>query len=291
MRLLKVIVLGAASKLDVAEDTITALACMDVTDVRRGEAHFEIEGWVPEAWLGELSSLIEDASDGLAFVSVNEAAETAEAPVLLQNQTIAKPFEVLVEMFSLPGRGDFDPTRITSLMLPLFFGFIVGDAGYGVVLLVTAWTIRRRVTTPIGRLTARILAMGGAWAVGFGVLVFHEVFAFLVVVPLLGGPIIDRRVDIILLLVISIAVGLVHLALGLLIGFRDERRRAGLRLAVLRKASWLIIEAGAVVLGLVAVGLIAGASAPWALALLGLGVLLVGLGGGYTDVIEVPSFL
>lgn len=291
MRLAKITVIGVPAKQEAAEDTITALRCVDVTDVRTGESHFEIAGWVPETWLGELSSIMEEATDGLAVVTVEQGSRTAEAPILLRNPKIEKPFEVLVEMFSLPGRDDFDPTRITSLVLPLFFGFIIGDFGYGIVLMAAAWWVRRRVRTPVGILTSRILALGGGWAAIFGLVVFHEAFAFTVEVPGLDGPLLDRRVDILPLLVLSIVIGLAHLALGLLIGFRDERRRAGLRLAVLHKASWLLVEAGAVLLALSLVGAIAGFATTWALALMGAGVLLVALGGGLPDVIEIPSFL
>lgn len=291
MRLAKITVIGVPAKLEAGEDTITALRCVDVTDVRMGEGHFEITGWVPETWLGELSIVMEEATGGLAVVAVDEEARKAEAPILLRNPKIAKPFEVLVEMFSLPGRDDFDPTRITSFVLPLFFGFIIGDLGYGLVLMAAAWWVRRRVRTPVGTLTSQILALGGAWAALFGLLVFHEAFAFVLDVPWLNGPLLDRRVDIMALLVLSIGVGLAHLALGLIIGFRDERRRAGLRLAVLHKASWLILEAGAVLLALSLLGVIAGFATGWALALMGAGILLVTLGGGLPDVIEIPSFL
>lgn len=289
--LAKIVVIGVPQTLEAAEDTITALRCMDVTDARQGETHFEIAGWVPQTWFDELSGILEEATEGRAIVTIDEGARRAEAPVLLKNPKLAQPFEVLVEMFSLPGRDDFDPTRITSLFLPLFFGFIIGDAGYGLVLVWAAWIVHRRVPTPVGALTSRILALGGAWAMLVGLFVFQEAFAFGFGLPLLDGPLLDRHVDIMALLALSIGVGLAHVALGLFIGFRDERRRAGLRVAVLRKASWLMIEAGAILLALDLLGSIAGVAKVWALAILGTGILLVALGGGMTDVIEIPSFL
>jgi V/A-type H+-transporting ATPase subunit I len=289
-RLARIVVMGVAAKLELAEDVITALCCMDVTDVQRGGTHFEITGWVPEAWLSEFESIMEEVSEGVVIVAADDKAEGAQAPILMENPNYAKPFEVLVEMFSLPGRGEFDPTLITTLVLPLFFGFVIGDIGHGALLVLLAWFVGHRVRTPVGRLASRILGIGGAWAIAVGIAIFHEAFAFSINIPGMGEPLLDRRIDIAPLLVVSLIIGVVHLALGLAVGFWYERRRAGIRLAVLRKASWLILEAGGVLFVLAFLGVIAGAAQVWALAMVALGVLLVGIGGGFVDVIEIPSF-
>ena len=79
--------------------------------------------------------------------------------------------------------------------------------------------------------------------------------------------------------------------IGLLVGFRALRRRQGLRIAFLRKMSWIILEHGAFVLMLGFAGFIAGTFWYFGLGVIAAGVALLAWGGSLTDVVEVPSFI
>ena len=61
-----------------------------------------------------------------------------EVPVVLRNPAFAKPFEVLLRIFPPPTYGTFDPTVVNAVGVPFFFGLIVGDVGYGAILLLLA---------------------------------------------------------------------------------------------------------------------------------------------------------
>lgn len=63
-----------------------------------------------------------------------------------------RPFQLLVEMYALPVREDYDPTFATFLFLPLFFGVMIGDIGYGVLFLLSAWLLARRFAAPVADL-------------------------------------------------------------------------------------------------------------------------------------------
>lgn len=292
-RLVRVAIAGAASSYEAAEDAVSALKCMEVARVERGEAAFVIEGWIPEEWAAELAFIVESGTQGRATLVVDDAerAGDVDEPVELANRRYAKPFEMLVELFALPTREGFDPTLATSLALPLFFGLVVGDFGYGLALVVAGLWTRWRVRTPLGRLASTLLVAGGAWAALFGAFLFGDVFAFQPDVAPFAWRLLDKTLDVTAILALAVAVGLAHLALGLGIGFAYEKRRAGLRAAILRKASWLVLEAGLVLLALGFVGVLA---SPWralGVALALVAVLLLALGGGIVEVIEVPGFV
>ncbi len=55
-------------------------------------------------------------------------------PVALDNVTAAEPFQPLIRLLSLPRYGTLDPTNLMALFLPMFFGMMLGDVAYGVVL-------------------------------------------------------------------------------------------------------------------------------------------------------------
>ena len=292
-KLIRVIVVGTAGSYRATEDGLTALKCMDVTDVERGEHHFLVEGWLPQVWFEELRFILEEGTHGSATVLWDDSVDPAVtiAPVSLANPRFARPFETFVELFSLPGREGYDPTFLTFLILPIFFGFVIGDYGYGIVFVVAGWYVRRRFRTPVAELASTLTIAGGIWSIVFGLFVFAEFFAFHTEVGPLSLHLIDRLEDVPQILLISIGIGLVHLTLGLIIGFVYERRRAGLRAAVLRKVSWIVLEGGLVLLGVGVLGFLTGPVWIPAVALIAFAVTLISFGGGIVDVVEVPAFV
>ena len=291
-KLVRVMIVGTADAYPMTEDAVSSLKCFDVTEVSRGEHHFVIEGWLPQVWFDELQFILEEGSDGRATLVWDEDVPPAvfASPVSLENPRFVKPFEYFVQLFSLPGRQGYDPTFLTFLILPMFFGFVIGDFGYGIALLFIGYALRRWIRTPFGELASAFTLLGGVWSLVFGTVVFAEFFGFAFDVGPLQHHLLNKLTDIPQLLVLSIAIGLAHLNLGLAIGFLYERRRAGLRAAVLRKLSWYVLEAGLVLLGVSALGLIGGAWWIPGLAAMALAVALISFGGGLVDVIEIPSF-
>ena len=63
-----------------------------------------------------------------------EAEEGDEVPVLLDNKNFFVPFEAITEMYSLPDYRGFDPTSIFAMFYAVFFGMMLSDAGYGIIM-------------------------------------------------------------------------------------------------------------------------------------------------------------
>jgi V/A-type H+-transporting ATPase subunit I len=146
---------------------------------------------------------------------------------------------------SWPARGDLDPTGLTAIALPLFFGVMVGDVVYGALLLAAGWWLRSHWATKstLGEV-GRVMLLGGAWTVLFGIL-YGEALGSLghsIGMPALwfyrGGPTALQP-----LLLFSLAIGLVHVVLGLLLGVwtaaRGHHRRQ-----LASKAGTLLVLAG-----------------------------------------------
>src|SRR3972149_1157260 len=291
--LAKALVIGVQDARPVAEDAISALRCFQVVNAERGEHYFVIEGWVPGPNIAEFSTILEEASQGLVAVVLDEdvSAAITRPPSALRNIPLARPYELLVELYGMPGRDDYDPTFATFLFLPLFFGLMIGDGGGGVALIAVSWGIGRWFRTPLAQLAQSILRFGGVWSIAFGLLLFGDVGGWSLQSLLPSYPYIHRGDDVFLLFVLAILVGATHGNVGLLMGFRAIRRREGLRVAFLRKISWIILEHGAFILmlGLAGVAL----ADLWYIGLGGMAFAtgLIGWGGGLTDIVEVPSFV
>jgi V/A-type H+/Na+-transporting ATPase subunit I len=195
---------------------------------------FVVEGWVPATEAPRLSGRLTEKVG--ALISVEElAAEqwSADAPVVLHNPRLFRPFQLLVGTLPLPRYGSIDPTPFVAIFFPMFFGLMVGDVGYGVVLGLIGLVLRRRALPGSTLRSVAEIALGCAlFTVVFGVL-FGECFGDLGRRWFGMRPLIlDREEprDLVSFLGLCIALGLVHVVLGLALGvasaFHGHRRQA-----------------------------------------------------------------
>jgi V/A-type H+-transporting ATPase subunit I len=247
-------------------------------------------GWVPRP---ELEPLRRAAADELGpEVVIDEvpvSPEDAErAPVLIRSAGPVRPFEGLVRLLALPRPGTIDPTPLMAVFLPLFFGIMLGDIAHGLVLGAAALALRRKLAarSPAARDLAVILAMGAAWGIVWGVL-FGEFLGDLGrrfgIRPLW----MSREEALAPLLVFAVAVGAVHVGLGLALGtLQAARARSGRALA--EKLGLLAALAGLfLVAGAAAGRLPAGVMRP-SVAAAAVGVAVLVRAGGPTGAITAP---
>jgi V/A-type H+-transporting ATPase subunit I len=164
------------------------------------------------------------------------SAYDPRAPVLMRNTRLSRPFESLVRFLELPRAGSVDPTLLMAIVLPLMFGAMVGDVGYGALLLALAIYAGRRLasraagTAEIAGLV-RVLLLGAAWSIVFGIL-YGEVFGDLGTRIFGDWALWKERPSAVALrplLLFAVAIGAVHVTLGLGIGawqamrFREYR--------------------------------------------------------------------
>ncbi|HUF39280.1 MAG TPA: V-type ATPase 116kDa subunit family protein [Anaerolineales bacterium] len=184
------------------------------------EHTFVIAGWIPADELAELERRLEgDAGPNVVVRNLPlTPAARKRAPVILENPVPARPFERLVSLFSTPAYGGLDPTRLMAIFLPFFFGMMLGDAGYGVLIVLLCLGLMRKFKTGFARDMLWVLVAGGAWTILFGLL-FGEAFGTLGehygMEPLWLHRAGDEMTSLFLL---TIAVGVAHVTLGLILG-------------------------------------------------------------------------
>ena len=104
---------------------------------------FAMEGWVPKPKLGQVKSTLEKFTKGTTIYEL-ETDEEEKPPTLMSNPGKFKLFEAFIRFYSLPQSKEFDPTMVFALVFPVFYGLMIGDTGYClVILLVCLWVIRR----------------------------------------------------------------------------------------------------------------------------------------------------
>jgi V/A-type H+/Na+-transporting ATPase subunit I len=127
---------GAEEELEIENQKLEVIEDLGVTNDA-----FALEGWIPRSKIENLKTAFERYSKGTILY---ELETKDKPPTLLANPKRFKVFESFVRFYSLPSGNEFDPTLIFGLIFPIFYGLMIGDVGYGlVILLVSLWVIRR----------------------------------------------------------------------------------------------------------------------------------------------------
>lgn len=142
------------------------------------EQSYYISGYVPQTELPRLMNALEALPDVKAAVDDTDllpANETAvHPPVKLKNGWFARPFEMFIDMYGLPGYGEFDPTLFVGIVYALLFGVMFGDVGQGIVLaLICYFIMYKKMGMQIGLIISRC----SIFSVLFG-FVYGSVFGF-----------------------------------------------------------------------------------------------------------------
>lgn len=235
---------------DVLRDALDANSI--VSNFGETDLTFVLAGWVPAKDFPRLVSGLEQSIGEQVLVQKSPMTPEMKkrAPVALKNPPPARPFESLVNLLAIPRYGHIDPTKLMALFLPIFFGMILGDIGYGALLLLVCLGAQRKVKAGIIRDITLVLAFGSGWAIIFGFL-YGELFGTLGEHLGMHALWLDRGSAeyVSSLLLMTIAVGVVHITLGLLLGLWEafnERNRNHL------------LERGGMLIGLVSLFLLVG---------------------------------
>ena len=110
---------------------------------------------------------------------VGEHHDDAQPPIKFDNGDFSEPFELLVDLVGRPKYGTFDPTLLMTFTFPIFYGMILGDWGYGLVLVALAayFGTKPFAADPIAKNGLTILRWMGIWCIIWG-LIFAEGFGF-----------------------------------------------------------------------------------------------------------------
>jgi len=192
------------------------------------------------------------ADGGTAVVMADD-----EPPTVQDNPDVVKPFEVLVQAVSRPSYREFDPTVVLFLTFPAFFGFMIGDLGYGIIYSAIGYFLYTNFEDrPAFRSMGGVTLAAGIFTAIFGIL-YGELFGLHVistylwegVVGLAHAPIekglspagVDWARG---WLVVSVLVGIFHLNVAWIFGFVEDLELHDLEHAVYENGSWLLMMNG-----------------------------------------------
>ncbi|MBI2076968.1 MAG: V-type ATP synthase subunit I [Euryarchaeota archaeon] len=249
---------------------------------RTGPNSFLIEGWMPhDAYARMENALGRATQNGVYVTRTTRAARSMDArghgpadahdaehhggghekapddvPVMLRNPKRSGPYELLTDTYSRPKYTELDPTLFMFVGFPFFFGLMLGDVGYGAILLVMLATggfnflykmfgfeSRWHLNRIFFHCAASSIVFGLLYGEFFGLELFGEA-GVVSHYHTNFGPIpypLSRLHEVKLLLALSLLIGVIHLFVGLVVGMRNSAAEHGMGDAIKHRGSWLAI--------------------------------------------------
>lgn len=212
----------AVDYLQMRKDKYEALDKLGFTDKT-----FVLTGYIPQKYADALKNEIEKKYT--AVVEYSEPGEDEEVPVLLENSRFSAPVEGITKMYAMPSKRDVDPTPVMSFFYYLFFGMMLSDAGYGVLMVIgTTIALKKFRLESAMKKTLTMFRNCGISTIIWGAL-FGSWFGD--IVQVVGREFFHKEIgsialwfqpldDPIKLLLYSFALGILHLFLGVAVSFK-----------------------------------------------------------------------
>jgi len=194
-------------------------------------------------------------SDGGHGSATDRPMSDAEPPTVQDNPEAVRPFEALTEVINRPKYWELDPTVIVFLTFPAFFGFMIGDVGYGIGYTVVGYLLYTRMDSDVMRSLGGVAMWAGGFTILFGIL-YGEIFGLHTISTIfwedvlgLGGAPLHKGLQPVHSdaalgwLVLSLVAGVVHLTIGWIFDFYENLSH-GFADAMYESGSWLLMLFG-----------------------------------------------
>lgn len=206
---------------------------------------FKVQGWVRKDRTRRVEKVIQSVTDAYQLTFA-DPAEGEIPPTVLENGKLVEPYESVVELYSLPKAGSIDPDLIMAPFHFIFFGMMLSDAGYGLVLTVMLYfALKKFKPTGFARQLALVIFFGSISTVLWGAM-FGGWFG-LEWKPLLFVPMKEP----LKMLALCFGLGAIHLVAGMLVKVYMLLRDGDVMGAVCDQISWLIMFLGFFLMALV----------------------------------------
>lgn len=210
-----------------------------------------LQGWVPEEAEAEVEAWLSKQG---AYYEIRKPNKDDVVPVLFRNNAFTKMYEVLTKMYGMPNFTDFDPTPIVAPFFSLFFAFCMGDAGYGLVLILLGFFLKKKLGKSMAGMMNLVMTLGvfttvlGAiFGTFFGINLLDtnlpqgmKDFIFAGEVEIMGSTYNK-------LMVLSLAIGVIHISIAMTVKAINSTLFNGFKNSLSDWGWWLVVVGGVIV--------------------------------------------
>ena len=219
---------------------------------------FLLEGWLPADRCAEIEKTLKPFTCAIEKREPTED-EYPQVPVQLKNNKLTRPLNMVTEMYSLPAYGTLDPNPLMAPFFILFYGIMMADMGYGLLMMIASVIISKkyRPKGTSGELFSLLGLCGistfimGALTGGF----FGDFLTQLVAIVSPGTvfalpKLFDPLDDLTMILIGSMALGMVQIVTGMAISLIEKCKRKKFLDAFFEEITWWIVFIGIALLAL-----------------------------------------
>lgn len=204
-----------------------------------------IEGYIPTKLHKQFEELLKKNLGKDYLLKLEEAnIDDSEVPILLENSEFFQAFESVTEMYALPKYNEIDPTPWFSIFYAIFFGMMIGDAGYGLLMFILTFIILRAFTLTKRQRNFFNFFYYLSFSTLFWGAIFGSFFGNVFELPAL----IDTTEEYNFLLILSIVLGIIHVFFALGVQAYVEIKRGKPLNALFDVGFWYLLLIGAFVL-------------------------------------------
>ena len=234
--------------LDSLESDINLMEVEQLGGERMAEgAIVMMEGWVPVENDAEVRKMLDESG---VYYEIRAAEKEDNAPIKLKNGKISRAFEMLTKMYGMPDYGEFDPTPLLAPFYALFFGMCVGDAGYGLLIVLLGLYLKKKLSKSMAGMMNLLITLGVATTVVgalfntfFGAALtdwnLPEWMNSLIITGKWDGTAYDKT------MVIALLVGMFHICFAMVVKAIGSTVRYGFKNS-LSAWGWLLLIGGSV---------------------------------------------
>jgi V/A-type H+-transporting ATPase subunit I len=260
------------------------------------EYTFVILGWIPKKYLQRTKEALKGAFGDRVIVNELEVSseDMDNAPTFYDNPEIVKPFEFLLNVVGTSKYREIDPSPLMTIFFPIFFGLMVGDIAYGLLILGIALIVKNKYKMELWlQHLMNILIISSIWVIFFGFIYgeffgdFGEIMGW--IHPLTIAGVTWNRIEAIVpMLILAVAIGVFHIFLGLSLGILNAITKKSKK-HVMEKAGMIIVIMGLILVIGGAAKIIPDIFLQIGVVLMIISIPLIIYGGGFFGVFEIIS--
>lgn len=256
---------GAALRLS-ADRMAAQLARQEATERLLGtDSVVVLEGWCPAPEAEELETILRRFDCAWEMEDPAEE-EYPDVPVSLQNGKFAEPMNLVTEMYSLPAYNGIDPNPLMAPFFVLFYGIMMADMGYGILMMLASWIALKKMKPRGGtKHLLTVLGYSGVSTFVFGALTggfFGDLLPQIAMMinpdtsfttlPALFTPLEDPT----MILIASLVIGVIQIFTGMIVSVRYKYKTGAGWSALFEEGAWwfILIGVALMVLGVGSIG-------------------------------------
>ncbi len=233
-----------------------------------------LEGWVPVDNVPQVKQLLEEQD---IYYEIRPARKEDNPPVKLRNNAFTRMYEVLTKMYGMPSFTDFDPTPILAPFFSLFFAFCMGDAGYGLILILLGFLLKKKLGKDMAGMMNLVITLGifttvfgAVLGTFFGMSLLdsalpEQIKSFIIAGNMeLMGSTYDKQ------MILALGIGVVHISIAMTVKAVNSTVFYGFKESLSAWGWWLLVVGSVIVSTLTFLSVIPSEISKWA---------FIGLGG------------